>query len=147
MPSRPKAPRCHVCGKALYRTKKAREKRISDEYLYCRNVNCYENIKNKNCDINKEIEYRENKKTSNFDNKAPKLICEKCGRIKCICERESITITRNIIKGTFNSKDTKAISAMSITIILQEMGDDDIAEMLINRYELDNKYGLRRTVK
>jgi hypothetical protein len=76
---------------------------------------------------------------------APKSLCEKCGKVKCECEPESIVSTRKKLSGAFEDDAARSVSAVSVAVMLQEMGDEDVAEILIDRYKLDVVYGLKRS--
>lgn len=68
-------------------------------------------------------------------------------RTKCNAENETIASIRSGISGIFKDDFAKRISAASIAIILQEMGDADASIILIERYGLETVYGIKREVK
>lgn len=80
---------------------------------------------------------------------APLPLCEKCGKVieKCICEHQAITSTRQTIGKAIADSKTRSITAMSVVVMLQELGDDDVANTLIDRYDLEKSYGLKKRGK
>ena len=83
--------------------------------------------------------------------KAPKPLCARCGKnsVNCSCESESVVNARKkinkVIVDTPKQKvdEMKSITAMSVVVMLQGLGDNDVADILIVRYGL-GKYGLKK---
>jgi len=171
---RVKPPRCPSCGRPLYKKLDAAGERISS-YAYCRNgeCDCYGDIRERGWNAEENEKWWSDKRagkdvkalvnsepTKDTNTRAkrkrravprrkdvPKSLCEKRGKVKCECEPESIALTREKLSGAFEDVTAKSISAVSVAVVLQEMGDGDVAEILIDRYKLDVVYGLKRSRK
>jgi len=75
----------------------------------------------------------------------PLPLCERCGEVieRCTCEHRSIVSTRKQIGKAILDAKTRSVTAMSIVVMLQELGEDDVANIMIDRYDL-KLYGLKK---
>lgn len=160
---RNKSPKCPVCGKALYRTLHPKEKCQTSLYRYCRNGYCringditisgYEPVNSVLNPINPKASVEQNLELSNSD-----VSMLKRRKIRVIPTRTKTcnNPTENVIKTNERDvvienrenlseiiKDDKAkkITAISVVVMLQELGDKDIADAVIERHGL-HIYGL-----
>jgi hypothetical protein len=160
---RNKSPKCPVCGKALYRTLYPKEKCQTSLYRYCRNGYCringditvsgYEpvngvlnpikpkanveqNLESNPSDVSmlKRRKRRVIPTRSKINNKPTENIIKTNERDGVIGNRENLS---EIIK----DDKAKKITAISVVVMLQELGDKDIADVVIERHGL-HIYGL-----
>lgn len=185
MSNKTKPPRCPECGKALYRTCKPKDKRMTPNYPYCRNESCKlhgdirsagycsgepgKTVKKRNKPESlpkagkkvvkgkpaskkkhrrRAIPATDAKKKAKRPLPPPKPLCEKCGMLSkaCKCEPDSIASTRKNISRVIMNDKAKNMTALSVVVILQELGDDDVANIMIGRYVLE-AYGLKKRGK
>jgi hypothetical protein len=67
-------------------------------------------------------------------------LCERCGRkkIECQCgeEPEAIKVVREKLKKTIIGSDVKRVTALSVVMMLQGLGEYDMANVLLDKYNL-----------
>lgn len=68
-------------------------------------------------------------------------LCERCGRREdvCMCEKpepEAIKVTREKLKKFVKGNDVKRVTALSVVMMLQGLGEYDMANVLLDKYDL-----------
>ena len=67
-------------------------------------------------------------------------LCERCGqkKIECKCneEPEAIKVVREKLKKTIIGSDVKRVTALSVVMMLQGLGEYDMANVLLDKYNL-----------
>jgi hypothetical protein len=67
-------------------------------------------------------------------------LCERCGqkKIECRCgeEPEAIKVVREKLKKTIIGSDVKRVTALSVVMMLQGLGEYDMANVLLDKYDL-----------
>ena len=67
-------------------------------------------------------------------------LCERCGQKKneCKCneEPEAIKVVREKLKKTIIGSDVKRVTALSVVMMLQGLGEYDMANVLLDKYDL-----------
>jgi hypothetical protein len=115
-------PRCPVCSKLLYR---ARRKGIrvkkNDPYIYCRNIEC---------DLFGRDQTNKKRKPRNK---------------KRVKEPPTIRSARKRVKKQLS--DDASPYLLTITLVAQEMGHDDLANAIIDKYDLTGFYGVLKRSK
>lgn len=166
-----KKPRCPSCGKALYRTENPGDKRKEDTYVYCRYAECgaFGDIRKQGFEIGEcwntsEKKSKETKRNNSevsvgetlFDGGLDKNVAREARRKKRkrravparseLKEDSVVVAARKATKDILSSEYTKKITVISMVVMLQELGDVDVADILVGRYCLE-KYGFKRSEK
>jgi hypothetical protein len=67
-------------------------------------------------------------------------LCVRCGQKKTNCkckeEPEAIKVVREKLKKTIKGSDVKRITALSVVMMLQGLGEYDMANVLLDKYDL-----------
>lgn len=68
-------------------------------------------------------------------------LCEHCGRREDVCkcekpEPEAIKVTREKLKRFVKGNDVKRVTALSVVMMLQGLGEYDMANVLLDKYDL-----------
>jgi hypothetical protein len=177
MAGRPISPKCPHCGFALFKTEKAGQIILTDEYRYCRNEKCRaygvhvascnqikkqiapvgnSSIKHKRAaqPVDKKSHPQPNPPPSNppsnpSPNTTTSTMNSSTQPLSIIEQGENNIIreARMKIVSEISGHQTKCLTALSLAVVLQELGDGDLANVLIERYELDKLYDIKKIVK
>jgi hypothetical protein len=85
--------------------------------------------------------------------KRPRPLCEVCGRVECVCDQipanepEAVTKARGRIRRALqqNGNYTHNIIGLVLTMLAQELGNKDIANQLIDEYQLTKRFGILKS--
>jgi len=112
-------PKCPACGRALYKAAKVGASVTKDmPYQYCRNVKCdYE------------------------------VVVEVPEEAQVQVESAHVSMTRAALKKSMDgcSELLKMAHVKTVIVMLQELGHDNIAWMLISHYKLEKEFGIHET--
>lgn len=84
---------------------------------------------------------------------APRPLCQICGRVECICdqlgdgsESEQVRQARDRIKRALiqDGDYTHNLIGLVLTMLAQELGNNGIANQLIDDYNLSDRYGIHK---
>jgi len=125
----PKHPKCPACGRPLYKaaTKGAKTKK-TDPWIYCRNPNCKES-------------------GNKHQNKPHHRIKKSRPSVLDVVEPPAVQKARKRIQSVIPEKSDEATNIIGLTLALmaQELGNNNIADQLIDEYDLTELYGIQKT--
>lgn len=154
---RPKHPPCPECGKAMYKQMGAQPVTKDDPWAYCRNKSCklYAKDQSKGAPRPKlslapppQEDAAPVVKSSPFKeiNEALKKRDLAKSDAKVANEPEEIKRARARIKEALaaNGTYTKAVVGLTLTLVAQEMNSHEIADRLIEEFDLTTLYGIEK---
>lgn len=101
---------------------------------------------------NPEPEVTESESEVN-ESEVPRPLCQVCGRVECICEQldangeaSEVKQARDRIKRalTQNGQYTPNLIGLVLTMLAQELDNNEIANKLIDDYNLSARYGIHK---
>lgn len=149
---RPKHPPCPACGKAMYKQMGGLPVSPEAPWAFCRNSACELYGKNQAAS---EASPPPRGKVEKLGPKIPLKVAKPIEPPpapvpKPVSEAEAVKRARARIREALNVNGayTKAAVGLTLTLVAQELGDNDIANNLIDEFNLTESFGIeKRAVK
>lgn len=139
--NRPRHPKCPACGKAMYKQMGGKRVKVTAPWAFCRNKNCDLFGKNQTAPTRPPRQKARASKPELAPASVPMEPRKANG-----AEPESLQKARARIRKAISDggEYSQNVIGLTLTIVAQEMGSNEVADKLIDEYKLTKLFGIRK---